>query len=1200
MNKKLPLIILFLFALNSFSQVGFEEHAISGESFTTRSPQLVRAADVDGDGDLDIVVYGREMNWYENIDGVGNFGKKNSIQGLNLYGNGTSLFVYDFDGDGDVDILSSILNKFSMYENINGAGTYNLKQEVTLGPSDYEIVVYPVDVNNDGYADILCNYTSNLSGPFEGKLVFYQNDGSGNLSSQQIITTDTSLLAGSSIIYCSDLDGDSLQDIIIGSKDFDSLKWLKNNGGSGTFNLPITITNLADGLTSIYTSDIDNDGFMDIVSASANDNQVAWHKNLDGLGNFGGENLITSNAIETKAVLVTDINNDNSLDIIYTSTNEIGWINNTNGLGSFGTQQIITTKAYGVEDIISADLDGDGIKDLISASYDDNKVAWYKNDGNGNLGRQVVIARRIEFPQTAFPGDFDGDNDIDILVSSQDDGKLTWFENVNGLGFFGKEHVITENIESGAYAPTTYPADIDGDGDLDIITMKNSQLFWYENTDGGGNFDVEHLINSSSFGVTLIRAGDMDGDGAIDIICGSYSSNNISWYKNLNASETFSAEIIIVDTEDDNGSLTSLEIADMDGDNDLDIIASSYLLDTYYYKNINGLGNFVEQYMEVFELMQSVYPADMDGDGDKDIVGVKVNGSAAFGAVEWYENVSGNFTVLKPISGLTLHGNKIHAADIDGDGDVDVLTASETPTSGQIAWYENNGIGVFSPRKMIQELFNNSVGQYVTTADIDNDNDQDVIAIFSAYGGILEKNKVSFFKNLGALGNTIAGKILVDTNGDGCSETDFKGSNLLVSASNGPNIFSTFTNENGNYTLATNAGNFTAAITSQLPTYYNSNPVSYNANFVGLNSNYLGNFCVAPVGQINDLKITVYPSINDLRPGFDTSYRIVYKNIGTTTLDGTVDFEYNNSKLNFLNADQIILSQTANKLTFNFVNLKPLEIKMIDLNFIVFASPITNINDQISSTVTINPTSGDATEVDNVFSLNQTVIGSYDPNNITCLEGNQVLIQDADEFLHYIIRFQNTGTASAINVKVVNILDQKLDWTSMQLESMSHNGRVELKDGNELKFIFENIYLNDSLTDEPNSHGFIAYKIKPLSTVTVGNIIENTANIYFDFNPPIITNTASTEIVETLSIVQVDAAQFTIHPNPTENILNINGKNLIDKVVVVDINGRIVKEFFYDTPTLATQLDITELNSGIYFLKITSNQISITKKIIKK
>jgi uncharacterized repeat protein (TIGR01451 family) len=844
-----------------------------------------------------------------------------------------------------------------------------------------------------------------------------------------------------------------------------------------------------------------------------------------------------------------------------------------------------------------ADLDGDGIKDLVSASYADDKIAWYKNLGNTNFGRQLVIARRIDTPNNVYPVDFDGDNDIDILVNSIYDSKLTWFENVNGIGFYGKEHLIYESVTNGDIMPYSNPADFDGDGDLDIVTVRNSILFWYEN-DGQGNFNVEHLIDSTS-SVTIIRSADIDGDGKYDIVCGVYSADQLSWYKNI-GSGNFSTEQLIANLSGTNGALTSLEIADMDGDNDMDIIASSSNWTMWYYKNTNGLGAFTLVSNLIFRSNIAVYPADIDGDGDKDIVAVSSLGGGAFDAVVWFENTTGlgNFNTKHPISTLSIHGESIHAADIDNDGDMDVITGGGTTTEPQFAWYPNNGNGTFGTRQIIQNLLNLNVGKCVTTSDIDNDGDLDIITTFNA-GPNSIVGKASVFENLGALGNTIQGKVLIDSDSNGCTSADLKGSNLMVISDNGTHSFSTFTDQTGAYHVNTTAGNFTTAITSQLPDYFVSNPTSYTLNFSSLNNTALADFCVAPVGIVNDLDISLYP-LNTPRPGFPTSYRVVYRNKGTTALNGTINFEYNNNKMSFISANQTVSAQTNNTLTFDFTNLHLFETRIIEVKFGVFSPPVTNIYDQLLTTVTVNPVSGDATQDDNTFILNQIVVASYDPNDIKCLEGNQVLIADADQYLHYIIRFQNTGTAEAINVTIKNILDNKLDWTSMQLESLSHSGRVEINDGSEVKFIFNNIHLPDSTTNEGQSHGFIAYKVKPRSNVVVGDIVNNSADIFFDFNPAIVTNTTATQFVDALSVAENDNHKFTIYPNPTTGLLNIQGNKMIDKISVIDINGRIFQEIHFTTSTLFAQLDITNLKTGIYFLKINSNQDNVNMKIIKR
>jgi hypothetical protein len=253
------------------------------------------------------------------------------------------------------------------------------------------------------------------------------------------------------------------------------------------------------------------------------------------------------------------------------------------------------------------------------------------------------------------------------------------------------------------------------------------------------------------------------------------------------------------------------------------------------------------------------------------------------------------------------------------------------------------------------------------------------------------------------------------------------------------------------------------------------------------------------------------------------------------------------------------------------------------------------------STVTVNPVSGDETQEDNTFELEQTVIGSYDPNDIQILEGDEVHIDDADKYLHFLIRFQNTGTASAINVRVEHILDNKLDWTTMQLQSLSHDGRVEITDGSEVKFIFDNINLPDNTNDEPNSHGFIAFKIKPEENIAVGDIVSGVAAIYFDFNPPIITNTATTEFVETLGNEDFNTNNtISLYPNPANSLLNIKSDFEIQRIMVYDIYGKLILEKNYKEISDEVQINIESYTSGLYLLEVQSNSYKKVLKFIKQ
>ncbi len=1190
MKKTLRLIVLVT-GFQAFGQVGFYENIATGFAYTTQRPQLVRAADFDGDGDLDIVAHGASLNWYENVDGQGNFGQKKAIDPTFLASVGGTLETADFDNDGDLDVIASSGNKLNVYRNINGYGNFVVMQAMVLGTSSAAISARPVDMNNDGLTDILAYY-NNGGGQFQGWISWFENTGTGAFGPAQILNNNSSELIYGTMLYADDLDNDNDTDVVLGYGNSNKLAWFENTGNN-VLAPPVTISTTASGISYISTADMDNDGDQDIVTAQRSHNQVAWFKNTDGQGAFSDEIVITSSAMNTYTAFVTDLNGDNTMDVVYAGTNEIGWHGNTDGVGAFSAAQVLTTRAYEVRSVITADLDGDGKNDLISASYDDDKVAWYKNLDNGNFGRQLVIGRAIESPNFVYTGDFDGDGDLDLLANSQHDAKLTWLENVNGIGFFGKEHIITESVTVGNQTPIAYPVDLDGDGDLDIASRQGSSLFWREN-DGNGNFEVQHVVSAANQ-ATIIRAADLDGDGDHDLLTGQYNNDKLVWYAN-NGDGTFGAEQTIYNPGGNNGSLTSLQIADMDGDGDMDFIVSSYNSYTDYYKNTNGLGAFVNQSSMYMDRLMAVYPADLDGDGDLDIVGVDANGGGAFNAVIWYENVNGVFgSNSQVVSSLSIHGQDVWAADMDNDGDVDVLTAAgHEQTSGQLAWYPNNGDGTFAPRVMIKEEFNNAIADAVTVADIDNDGKKDVIAIFGRqFASTIAK--VSVFHNMGELGNTISGTVTIDADANGCTAADLTAANLMVLSSTGGHNYATFTNPDGSYQMPVSPGNYTTALTTNLPEYFTAAPAQHTFSFSGMNNSYVANFCMTPTGEVHDVTVSLYP-ITELRPGFPARYRIVYRNNGTMPSGGTLVLEYENAKLSFVDASQSPSAQTAATLEFNYSNLELFETRTLEVEFLAFAPPTVVNGNTLLLTATINPAAPDAVTGDNSFPLSQVFIGSYDPNDIRCLQGNQVPIEDAGKYLNYVIRFQNTGTASAINIRVENTLDANLDWTTLQLESLSHPGRVEMVDGN-LRFVFNNINLAASEMDEPNSHGFITYRIKPVAGVMVNDVVNSTADIYFDFNEPITTNTASTVFTGSLGVNPVMADGLKIYPNPVSDVLHVSHTQVIESIKVLNIMGQTI----LDQPVRQTShgVDLSGLSRGTYLVKIETRHGVRTLKILK-
>ena len=450
----------------------------------------------------------------------------------------------------------------------------------------------------------------------------------------------------------------------------------------------------------------------------------------------------------------------------------------------------------------------------------------------------------------------------------------------------------------------------------------------------------------------------------------------------------------------------------------------------------------------------------------------------------------------------------------------------------------------------------------------------------------------------GSLGDTnqLIGVIAYDENNNGCDPDDQPVS-TLVHSTDEVNDFATLSTHTGDFNMYVFEGTYDTQVIG-LPDYFTTDPMVHQNTFTGFDQTENIDFCITSTATVHDLSVTLIP-ISQARPGFESSYQIMYTNIGTTTVSGTVDFDFDEALVGFETSDPNPTNTSANTISWDFVDFQPFTSRTIDLVMLVEQPPVVQGDDILSYTASISPNTDDNTPNDNTFELNQIVVNSYDPNDKTCLEGEEVLFENADQYLHYLVRFQNTGSASAINVRVADQLDEKLDWTTLVVESLSHPGRTEIQNGRDLSFVFDDINLPHEAADPEGSNGFIAFKIKPKNTVVLGNTIENTAFIFFDFNPPIITNTTETTFVETLAVDDIPTITVEMYPNPTSDILYINSDQLLKKATIYNSLGQSVR--IKDLEGTNSQIDMSDLGVGVYFVSLqTISGGSEYKQIIKK
>ena len=445
-------------------------------------------------------------------------------------------------------------------------------------------------------------------------------------------------------------------------------------------------------------------------------------------------------------------------------------------------------------------------------------------------------------------------------------------------------------------------------------------------------------------------------------------------------------------------------------------------------------------------------------------------------------------------------------------------------------------------------------------------------------------------------GNTISGNVLFDADANGCDLNDITANNFLVTANNGEFTYSTIA-LNGEYDLNIMEDTYNVSLLN-VPAYYTVTPPSSELSFTGFGNEQELNFCLTANQSVNDLNITLLP-LDQARPGFNSNYKLVAKNTGTQTITGTTaSFSYDETLQTFVNASQETVSATTNQFSFDLGALQPFESRIIDITMQTFIPPIVNGGETINFVATITPNTDDLTPDDNAFTYNQEVVNSYDPNDKTVLQGSEIYMEQTDGYLDYIIRFQNTGSASAITVKIEDLLDENLNWATFQPVASSHSYSVEIIDGNKLKFIFNNINLPHEAANEPASHGFIAYKIKPVADIQVGDMITGQAEIFFDYNLPIITNSADTEVVETLGTTRHNLQIVGLYPNPAHVKVHLDmpAGTQAESIKIFNLQGMEVMS----ADILQNDIDVSNLSSGIYGVRIKTNKGFFNNKLIKK
>lgn len=717
-----------------------------------------------------------------------------------------------------------------------------------------------------------------------------------------------------------------------------------------------------------------------------------------------------------------------------------------------------------------------------------------------------------------------------------------------------------------------------------LYELNVENLYNLKELDASGNnflttFDATSLINIESLNISFCVLSSLNIDGLQNLVDLNISGNpitsialtNLPNLKNLTMYSTYFLTI-------DLSALTSLESL---------IFAYNYLtsLDLSSLTNLKFLNCDSSEWLTNLNISSLVNLESLSCYGCN-LSTLDISNLVNLQHLNCKDNQIGelDFTNLTSLTSLHCDGNNLTTLDLHNSPVVQLTCEENLLTNINL----KNGADLG-----LHHIFMNPL-QYIC---VDEDKVSEWELIISQLEYTTEVNSYCSFTPGGAF-YMIDGSSTFDENDNGCYVSDAAVRNLKFNISNGSQTGTIIANDSGEYSIPVQAGTHIITPIIENPTFFNITPATATITFPDTTSPFIQNFCITPNGIHPDLEVAIIPT-NPARPGFNATYKIIFKNKGNTQQSGTVNFTYNNAVLDYVIANPVYNTQTTGAMTWDFANLQPFETREIAITLNVnspMETPAVNADDILNYTATITSAATDDMPLDNTFSLPQTVVNSFDPNDKTCLEGTSLTPDMIGKYVHYMIRFENTGTFPAENIVVKDIIDAtKFDVASLIPLNASHDYVTRIT-GNKVEFIFENINLP---FDDATNDGYIVFKIKTKPTLVLGDSFSNSASIYFDYNFPIVTDPAVTTFAVLGTQDFVFNNYLTVYPNPANNILNITAKQSIElkSMEVYNILGQLVLSI--PNANGVDKVDVSNLNAGTYFLKVSSDKGTSNVKFIK-
>ncbi len=665
-------------------------------------PRFVRSADLNGDGDLDLITGNQSASGASTVSillGAGDGAFLDAIDfdaGQRL----ASFTLADMDRDGDLDLVTA--NDTSARVLLNdGEAQFSAFTALTVAAS--AVFVAAADVNDDGHLDLVTAHSD-----ADMISVRVQSGGGGFGPPAQLPTGDHP-----NSVAASDFDAGGDVDLAVCNRNTGTVSILPGRG-DGTFEDAIEIETGTSRPFAVLAADLNGDGNVDLAVGSPTSTAV-----LAGQGGHAFSEPLRFDYVGAANSLISDdIDDDGSIDLIvgFKDIDKVTLIRN-HLTTSFSFRAAVENQARMLKSssVAAGDLNADGATDLALIAGSNVAIAWNIEGeiGSALFDDQAFLA--LGNPHTIALGDLDGDEDLDVVTGNHVAGTRISVLKNRGDGTFAD----IATYDTRGFSFSVEVADLDGDGDLDIASAyPESSAVQIINNDGQGVFaeGANQRVGGRPHDVAV---GDLDGDRDIDVISANLSSNTVSLLFNR-GDGTFETWIDLA-----SGSApVAAQLADLNGDGDLDIaVANSGSFDVWVFAN-RGDGSFAPGIPhDLVGGPTFVAVGDLDLDGHLDVV--TANESAQTVSVLWNLGVAGeapSFAVPVDIA-VGANPHSVLTADLTGSGRLDVVTANQIHNTLSVLF--NDGGRSFAPATSVPV---GTQPRFAAAGDLDLDGDMDLIS----------------------------------------------------------------------------------------------------------------------------------------------------------------------------------------------------------------------------------------------------------------------------------------------------------------------------------------------------------------------------------------------------------------------------------------------------------------------------------------